>query len=137
MTTIKEWGSMKGPFPTLAPISKDVKVKHSIYELFTRKMDTTAGDWTDKLEFFLNMFDGECPAASAQGDMATSDLQDATSNVLAFSDMQILDANLAPLPRGNAADYPAGARNLARHFGFTVTAHPRHSNTGALDIDTT
>jgi hypothetical protein len=53
--------------------------------------------------------------------------------------MEILDANLALLPRGHAdaLDHPVGARNLARHFWFTVTAHPRHSNTGALDIDAT
>ena len=36
-----------------------------------------------------------------QGEMAISDLQDTNFNAFAFSDIEILDANLARLPRGN------------------------------------
>ena len=64
-------------------------------------MSTTTGEWTDKTEFFLSEFEDIVPAANVQGEMAISDLQDPNSNVFAFSDMEILDANLATLPRGH------------------------------------
>ncbi len=54
---MKKWGSLKGPFPVLAPVTELVKIKHAIYDAFTRKMIATTGDWTDKIEFFLSEFE--------------------------------------------------------------------------------
>jgi hypothetical protein len=137
VNTTKEWGTLKGPFPALAPITETVKIKHAIYDAFTRKMSSTNGDWTDKTEFFLSEFEDIVPAASVQGEMAISDLQDPHSNAFVFSDMEILDANLATLHRGhiNALEYPQAARNQTRFLRFTLTAHPRLTNPGAIDVD--
>ncbi len=134
---MKKWGSLKGPFPVLAPITELVKIKHAIYDAFTRKMIATTGDWTDKIEFFLSEFEEIAPAASAQGEMAMSDLQDPNSDAFVFSDMEILDANLEPLTRGNinAVEFPQASRHSTRFLRFTLTAHPRLTNPGALDID--
>jgi hypothetical protein len=52
VNTIQEWGSQKGLFPNLAPITKAVKSKHSVHNVFSRKMSSTAGDQTDKTELF-------------------------------------------------------------------------------------
>ena len=137
VNAVKEWGSLKGPFPVLAPITEVVKIKHAIYDTFTRKMVSTTGNWTDKTEFFLSEFEDIVPAASVQGDMAISDLQDTHSNAFVFSDMEILDANLAPLPRGhiNALEYPQPLRDRTRFLRFTLTAHPWLTNLGVLAID--
>jgi hypothetical protein len=100
-------------------------------------MSSTAGDWTEKTEFFLPKFEDVVPAASIQGEMAISDLQDPNSNAFVFSDVEILNANLATLQWGhiNALEHPQAARNQNRCLHFTLTAHPRNTNPGAIDID--
>ena len=56
--SMKEWGSLKGPFPVLAPtITEVVKIKHAIYDASTRMTTTTNGDWTDKTELSLSKFE--------------------------------------------------------------------------------
>jgi hypothetical protein len=70
--------------------------------------------------------------------MSISDLQDPNSSVFAFSDVKILDADLATLQRQghvNALKNPQAARNQTRFSGFTFTAHPHSANPGAIDID--
>ena len=49
---MKEWASLKGPFLALVPITEIIKIKHSFYYAFTRKMISTTGDWEDKTELF-------------------------------------------------------------------------------------
>ena len=100
-------------------------------------MTSTTGDWTDKTDFFLSEFEDAVRTASIQGDMAISDLQDTHSNAFAFSNMEILDANLATLPQGhiNALEYPQGSRYRTQFLRFTLTAHPRLTNPGVLAID--
>jgi hypothetical protein len=92
-TIMKEWGSLKRPFPALAPITEIVKIKHAAHDAFTRKMITATGDWADKTELFLWEFEGIVPAASVQGKMAVLDLQDPNLHAFVFSDMEMLDAN--------------------------------------------
>jgi hypothetical protein len=100
-------------------------------------MSSTAGDWADKTKFFLPEFEDVVPAASVQGEMAISDLQDQNSDVFVFSDIEILDANLVTLHGGhvNALEHPQAAGNQTRFLRFTLTAHPRNANPGAIDID--
>jgi hypothetical protein len=83
------------------PITEAVKIRNSACNVFTRKMTSTAGDWTDKTEFFLPRFEDIIPAASIQGEMAILNLEDPNSNVFVFSDTEILDANLATLQQGH------------------------------------
>jgi hypothetical protein len=138
VNTLQEWGSLKGPFPNLAPITAAVKIKHSTHNVFTGKMtSSTAGDWTDKTEFFLPEFEDVVPAAIVQGEMAISDLQDPNSNVFVFSGIEILGADLATLQQGhvNALERPQAARNQTRLLHFTFTAHPRSTNPGAIDVN--
>ena len=80
----------------------------------------------DKTEFFLSEFEEIMPAASVQCAMATSDLQGIDSNAFAFSDMEILDANLATLPRGHidALKYPQGSRDRTRFLRIYPNCPP-------------
>jgi hypothetical protein len=138
VNTIKEWGTIKDPFPTLAPITKLVEIKNTIYVVFTRKNRLhTRG--LERQDCIRNSFEDVVPAASLQGEMAMQDLTDVTTDTFVFSDVETLDANLASLPRGNqnALDHPQAARDRTRFLRFTLTAHPRNINPGALHINPT
>ena len=131
----REWGTIRGQFPVLPPITELKKIKNTIFNLFTKKLTTATGEWKDKTEFFLAEFEDTVPAASIQADMATADLTDMNTAPFDFSDIEILDANLDVLPRGTTADFAANTRTRARFIRLTLTIQPRLINPGVLDID--
>jgi hypothetical protein len=87
-------GALCGLFPSIAPI----KILNTVYS-FLSKVITARGDWKDKTDFFLAKFE----------DMAIADLKAVDSNAFAFSGLEILDANLSTLTRGNAHNLPQGS----------------------------
>jgi hypothetical protein len=132
----EKWGTLRGLFPHITPsITELVKIKNTIYNLFIAKVVTARGDWKDKTECFLAKFEDIVPAASLQGDMTIADIGDTETPAFAFSDFELLDANLTALTRGNAPDFPQASRDRARFLRFTLTVHPRLINPGVLDID--
>jgi hypothetical protein len=79
-------------------------------------------------------FEDIVPAAKLQANMAIENLDDIGTDVFAFADMQILDASLTVIPRGNAADFPPIARERTRYLCFTLTVSPRLIKPGAMDV---
>jgi hypothetical protein len=50
ITATEEWGTMKGRFPVIPPLTKIVKIKNSVCNLFVLKLETSRGNWKDKTE---------------------------------------------------------------------------------------
>ena len=68
--------------------------------------------------------------------MAIASPEDIASEVFSFADMEILDANLAPIPRGVAhLDYTQAARARTQYLRFTITMSPRQIIPGVMDFD--
>ena len=132
----EDWGSVVGQFPTIAPISEDVTMKNAIFNTLTERVAANTGTWIDKTEFFMGKFEDIVPAAKLQADMAIASLDDIASDVFSFADMEILDANLATIPRGLPhLDYTQAARARTRYLRFTITVSPRLIVPGVMDFD--
>jgi hypothetical protein len=131
----EEWGTIRAKFPVIPPITEIVNIKNSVYNSFVTKVESARGDWKDRTEFFLAKFEEIVPSASLQTEMAIRDLDNVNSNVFTFSDMEILDTNMATLGRGPGADFPVATRQRTRFLKFTITVHPRNINPGAIDLD--
>jgi hypothetical protein len=129
------WGTIQGNFPIIPPITEIVAIKNAVYNSFVSKVEETGTKWKDRSEFFISKFEDIVPTASLTPDMAIRELQNIDAEVFAFSDVEILDANLAPIAGGAGIDFPALARARTRYLRFTITVHPRNINTGAIDID--
>jgi hypothetical protein len=93
------------------PVTEQVKIKNVTCGSFVSKLETARGDWKDKTELVLATFENIAPAASLQGDMAMTDLDDTDTNACAFAGFELLDSNLAPLGCGNAQDFPQNTRD--------------------------
>jgi hypothetical protein len=132
----EDWGSVAGQFPTIAPISENVTMKNAIFNTLTERAATNAGTWIDKTEHFMAKFEGIVPAAKLQANMAIASLDDITSDVFSFADMEILDANLAMIPRRLPhMDCSQAARARTCCLRFTITASPRLIVPGVMDFD--
>jgi hypothetical protein len=129
------WGTVGAKFPVIPPITEIVNIQNSVCNSFVTKVEWARGDWKDRTEFFLAKFEEIVPSASLQTEMAMRDLDNVNSNVFTFSDMEVLDANMATLGRGPGADFPAATRQRTRFLKFTIAAHPRNINPGATDLD--
>jgi hypothetical protein len=132
----EDWGSLVGQFPTIAPIGEHVTVKNAIFNTLAERVEINSGNWPDKTEFFMGKFEDIVPAAKLQANMAIEQLDDIRTDAFAFGDMELLDASLALLPRGNAnAEFSQAARDRTRYIRFTLTVRPRLINPGVMDVD--
>ena len=131
------WGTVVGQFPVVAPIGENVSVKNAIFNTLTERVEQNAGNWPDKTEFYMAQFEDIVPAAKLQANMAIETLNDIRSDVFSFADMEILDANLAVIPRGANpnADFTQAARDRTRYLRFTITVSPRAIPPGVMDFD--
>jgi hypothetical protein len=112
-------------------------MKNAIFNTLAEQVESNAGTWTDKSECFISKFDNIVPAAKLQADMAITSLGETSSDVFEFADMEILDANLATLPRGpqNAVEIAPQTRLRVRYLRFTLTVNPQAIIPGAMDFD--
>jgi hypothetical protein len=131
----EDWGTVVGQFPAIAPIGEHVTMKNAIFNTLTERVETNSGSWADKTEYFMAKFEDIVPAANLQVDMAIAGLDDIASDVFSFADMEILDASLQVIPRGNNVDFTPQARGRTRYLRFTITVSPRLILPGAMDFD--
>jgi hypothetical protein len=93
------WGSIIGQFPVITPITEEVKVKYTIFNMHADKTEKVTGNWTEKTDFFTSAFEDVVPAAYLQSSMAIGDLDSMMElPVYTFADMEILDSNLTIIP---------------------------------------
>jgi hypothetical protein len=131
----REWGTILGIFPVIAPITEIVKIKNALFNSFVSKVESVRGDWKDKTEFLLSQFEDHVPAASVQGGRSIADFDDINTNTFNFQDMELLDATLTVLGRGAGIDFPNLTRERAHFIRFTLTVNPRLLNTHAIEIE--
>ena len=131
------WGTVVGQFPVIAPIGENVSVKNATFNALTERAEHNAGSWPDKTDFYMAQFEDIVPAAKLQANVAIENLNDIRSDVFLFADMEILDANLAVMPRGvnPNVDFSQNARDRTRYLRFTITVSPRAIVPGAMDFD--
>jgi hypothetical protein len=106
------------------PVTERVKKKNVTCSSFVSKCENSARGLERQTESFLAAFENIVPAASLQGDVAMTDLDDTDTNARAFANFKLLDSNLTPLGRGNAQDFPQNTRDRTLFFCFTITVHP-------------
>ena len=84
----------------------------------------------------MGKFEDIVPVAKLQADMAIASLDDIASDVFSFAYMEILDTNLATIPRGLAHfDYTQATRARTRYLRFSITASPGQIVPGVMDFD--
>jgi hypothetical protein len=108
-----EWNTVRAQLPVVAPSTEQVRVKNTIFNALTNKLEQCEGDWTDKSELFASLFtDYIVPAAKMQATFAITDMDSYSTDVFTFNDMELLDSNFRVLETGhpNAADYPPATR---------------------------
>jgi hypothetical protein len=132
-----EWNTVRAQLPVVAPSTEQVRVKNTIFNALTNKLEQCEGDWTDKSELFASLFTDIVPAAAMQATFAITDMDSYSTDVFTFNDMELLDSNFRVLETGhpNAADYPPATRNNVRYFKFTLTVSPREIDPGDLSND--
>ena len=129
------WGSVVGQFPIVAPVEEDVTLKNAIFNTLTERVENNTGTWVDKTDFYMASFEDIVPAAKTQGIMATVSMDDISSDVFSFADMEIVDASLLVIPRGAQVDFTDHQRARTRYLRFTLTVSPRLIIPGDMDFD--
>jgi hypothetical protein len=131
-----DWGSVAGQFPTITPVKENVTMKNAMFNTLTERAESNAGSWSDETDFYMARFEDIVPAAKLQASMATVSLDDISSDVFLFADMEILDANLSVIPRwAPNLNFTNHQRMQTRHLCFAVTVSPRLILPGAMNFD--
>ena len=113
-------------------------MKNAIFNtLLTERVAVNTGTWIDKTEYFRAKFEDIVPTAKLQANvLAIASLDDIASDVFSFADMEILDANLAMIPRGLPhMDYSQAAQARTCYLNFTITVSPHLIVPGVIDFD--
>jgi hypothetical protein len=80
-------------------------------------------------------FEGVVPAATLQANMAIASLDNIGFDVFQLADMEILDADLSAIPRGNPnTDFTPNARDRTRHLPSLFTVSPWLIQSGGMDF---